>query len=58
MLITIIYHTGVMRSPDKKIIGLMIDFDKNMAKMGLTNENIDKELAKKKAFSKDVLYSK
>lgn len=57
VLITIIYWTGVMRSPDKKIIGLMIDFDKNMAKMNLTNENIDQELAKRKDI-KEVLYSK
>ena len=57
-LTTLIYFTCVMRSPDKKIIGTMIDFDKNMAKMGIDNDNIDEVLAKKYAFSEEVLSGK
>lgn len=58
ILITVIYFTGVMRSPDKKIIGQMIDFDKNLKKMNLTDDKYDEYLAQWPAFSKDVLYGK
>lgn len=58
ILTTIIYYTRVMRSPDKKIIGTMINFDKIMISKKLTNDNIDEELSKKFAFSDEVLNGK
>ena len=57
-LSSIIYFTRVMRSPDKKIIGTMIDIDKNMAKMGINSDNIDDVLSKQYAFSEEVLSSR
>lgn len=55
ILTTVIYYTGVMRSPDKKIIGTMINFDKILIAKKLNDENIDEELSKKFAFSEEVL---
>lgn len=55
LLTTMIYYTRVMTSPDKAVIGNMINFDRIMEAKKLTDENIDEELSKKFAFSDEVL---
>lgn len=58
LLTSLIQYTGVMRSPDKKIIGTLINIDEYMKQNQITNDNIDDKLSEQFAFSEKVLNGK